>query len=319
MCNILGFHSTPSIGKYLRIQIKHSAVAQDFGYIIKRVQSKLAGQKANLLSFSRRLVLTQAVTITIHNYAMQCVALLAKILSSVDKLSRNFLWGSLESKKKIHLVSWKKSQRKMVGLGVQAVKEKNIANLAKLNWHLQSESSSLWAKVLSQKYQSPRKTSISSLARKACSSTQVAIRKGEPVFKKGSKWIVGKDSQLFLWFDKWLDKEPFRSLIVGPLNRSEEGIMLKEVVNFLGWKWQGCSFAFPKKLLLEMKATPISFSAHNTNCITWSSSPSGKFDMKEAYKLASMEVEGNYNESFDGDWIWRMLTIPKVKCFLWQC
>ena len=26
-----------------------------------------------------------------------------------------------------------------------------------------------------------------------------------------------------------------------------------------------------------------------------------------------------YNGNFDGDWIWKVPTIPKVKCFLWQC
>ncbi|XP_075663435.1 uncharacterized protein LOC142633035 [Castanea sativa] len=62
-----------------------------------------------------------------------------------------------------------------------------------------------------------------------------------------------------------------------------------------------------------MKATPVSFSTRNTDCITWLSSSSGNFDMKEAYKLARVEVEGNCNENFDEEWIWRVLTIPKVK------
>ena len=75
------------------------------------------------------------MTTTIPNYAMQCIALLAKILSNVDKLSRNFLWGSSKSKKKIHLVSWKKitKPKKDGGLGIQVAREKNITNLAKLN------------------------------------------------------------------------------------------------------------------------------------------------------------------------------------------
>ena len=139
MCDILGFHSTPSLGKYLGILIKHSTRTQDFGYIIEGVQSKLAGWKSNLLSYSGRLVLTQAVTTTIPNYAMQCAALPVKILNSIDRLSHNFLWSSSESKKKIHLISWKKiSKPKRKGrLGIQATREKNIASLAKLNWRLQ--------------------------------------------------------------------------------------------------------------------------------------------------------------------------------------
>ncbi|XP_075663428.1 uncharacterized protein LOC142633026 [Castanea sativa] len=90
-CELSGQKSTPSLGKYLGFPIKHSGTLQDFGYILERVQGRLAGWKANLLSFAGRLVLTQAVTSTIPNYAMQCGVLPAKILSNVDRLSRNFI------------------------------------------------------------------------------------------------------------------------------------------------------------------------------------------------------------------------------------
>lgn len=88
--------------------IKHSGTPQDFGYILERVQGRLAGWKANLLFFARMLVLTQVVTSIIPNYAMQCSALLAKVLSNVDRLSCNFLWGSFDNKKNLHLVGWSK-------------------------------------------------------------------------------------------------------------------------------------------------------------------------------------------------------------------
>lgn len=95
-----------------------------------------------------------------------------------------------------------------------------------------------------------------------------AIRKGELVFKKWSKWIVGRDSCLSLWYDKWLDKGELRRLIEGPLNREEEHILLKDVVSFSGWDLQGCTFNLPKQLLLEVKATPISFTTQNLDQIT---------------------------------------------------
>ena len=72
-------------------------------------------------------------------------------------------------------------------------------------------------------------------------------------------------------------------------------------------------------MLSKIKASPITFSAQNIDHITWSSSPSGNFDMKEANKLVVLEVEGMYNGNFDGIWIWKVPTIPKIKCFLWQC
>lgn len=112
---------------------------------------------------------------------------------------------------------------------------------------------------------------------------------------------MGNNSHLSLLYDKWMDKGPLRSLIARPLNRGEEGTLLKDVDNFSGWDWQNFSFSFPKQLFLESKATLIPFSATNSDCISWSSSPNGLFDLKNAYKLASLE-EGDYNSGmFDGE------------------
>ena len=70
LCEILEFRSTPTMGKYLGFPIKHSSMSQDFGFIIERIQSRLVGWKANLLSFVGRLVLTQFVITTVPNYVM---------------------------------------------------------------------------------------------------------------------------------------------------------------------------------------------------------------------------------------------------------
>ena len=54
-CDILGFQSTPNLGKYLGIPIKHpSPSSQDFNFVLDRVKQKLAGWKANLLSLAGR-------------------------------------------------------------------------------------------------------------------------------------------------------------------------------------------------------------------------------------------------------------------------
>ena len=59
------------------------------------------------------------------------MALPPKILKGVDKLNRNFIWGSSDSKKKLHLIGWNKVTRDKEegGLGIQAMKPKNTALL----------------------------------------------------------------------------------------------------------------------------------------------------------------------------------------------
>ena len=255
---------------------------------------------------------------TAPNYAMKCVALPSKVFHSVDKLSQDFLWGSIDNKKKLYLVSWKKiaKPKRDEGLGLHAGKAKNVALLAKLNWRLKTETNSLWAKVLNHKYMVARRVTNAHLKPRSCSNIWSAIRKGEAVFNTGSKWVISRDSHLSLWNDKWLDKRPLRSLISGPFNRGEESTCLKEVTNFSGWHWQKLSFVLPANLLAAIKATPISYSVLYEDRLSWFSSLSGPFERKEAYRLACMEGDDDQANPFEGDWIWKTITIPKVKCFI---
>lgn len=133
--NILNFRSTPSLGKYLGFPIKYKSLPQDFGAVVERIQNRLAGWKMHLLSFAVILVLTHATLSTIPNYSMQCAALPSNITQSVDRLCCNFIWGTTDNKRKLHLVSWKKitKLKKEGGLGLQSTKERNSALLAKLN------------------------------------------------------------------------------------------------------------------------------------------------------------------------------------------
>ena len=145
-------------------------------------------------------------------------------------------------------------------LGIQVAKSKNIALLAKLIWRFKTEKSALWVHVLSHKYRGQRSRPINLLKTTSCSSTWAGIKKGEDIVSKGAKWVVGKDSGLSLWFDKWLNKGTLRSCISGPFNREEDEVKLRDISSFLGWNWEGISFSFPKEILMEIKATPIPYS-----------------------------------------------------------
>ena len=104
---VLRFASTPGLGRYLGIPIKQlGSSTQDFNFILDRVKQKLAGWKENLLSLTGKAILIQASSSTIPSYVMQCSYLPSRILGGMDRVNRNFLWGSSELARKFHWVGW---------------------------------------------------------------------------------------------------------------------------------------------------------------------------------------------------------------------
>ena len=135
----LGIQATTNIGNYLEFPIKHRGVPRNrMNFIVEKVMSKLVGWKASFLSFAGRAVLAKSVMSTIPNYVMQATTLPTHLCEKLDKINRDFLWGSTSEKRRLHLVCWNKIIRPKEegGLRIQAAKFKNLALLAKLNWRL---------------------------------------------------------------------------------------------------------------------------------------------------------------------------------------
>ena len=104
-----------------------------------------------------RAILIQASSSAIPAYIMQSNLLPSKVLDGIDKVNRNFLWGSTENKGKMHWVGWRKVTRfkDERGLRLQTAKGRNTMLLAKLNWRFHNEDKAPWAKVLRMKYCNP--------------------------------------------------------------------------------------------------------------------------------------------------------------------
>ena len=91
----LGFYETRNIGKYLGFPILHKgANRRQYNDIVERVMNKLSGWKAKFLSFAGQSVLIKSVMAAIPNHVMQGAALPAHICDKLDKINRDFLWGS---------------------------------------------------------------------------------------------------------------------------------------------------------------------------------------------------------------------------------
>ena len=113
-----------------------------------------------------------------------------RVLRKTRKSSTLLVGRRLQNLRKMGVFEFKRQNRK------------NIALLAKLNWRFNSKKSSFWVRVLTKKYHKPRRVFRTQAWPSSCSPTWTALRKGNDIFSKGSKWIPGRYSSLSLWFDK---------------------------------------------------------------------------------------------------------------------
>lgn len=214
LCDILGFHLTSNLGTYLGFPLRHVRSSnQDLNFVVSRVEQKLVGWKANLLSFASWNVLIQASLNSIPSYVMQSTLLPTRIIDKLDRTSKNFLWGSNDTKRKIHWVGWKKVIRPKTegGLGIQSAKGRNMAYLAKLNWRFHEEKESFWAQVLSKKYLTQRRLGSNNAKTLPSTRTWKAMTKGLNIFKKSTRWSLGRDSNILFGVITGSPRVPFEA------------------------------------------------------------------------------------------------------------
>lgn len=306
LCEVLGFRSTPKLGKYLGFPLKQpGSRGRDFDFIVERVQAKLAGWKGHLLSFAGKVVLAQSVLTTILTYIMQNTMLPSRTLEALDRVTKNFIWGSTQDKRKVQMVGWNRvTKPKEGGLGLQAAKQKNLSLLAKLNWRFRKEKDKDWAKVLCIKYNNPKRNG---------SNLWSGMKRGGHVFMQGVKWKVGTNSTLNFWNDRWLTVDNLRGMIEGLLRRDEELLSVKDLRNEGRWDFSRCSFDLPGNLISLLKAVPIPMNHQGEDWLVWASPPSEEFEQKNAYRIARGDCEPA--NAFEGKWCQKLkLSFGSVSC-----
>ena len=312
ICNMLGISATSEIGRYLGFPIFHKGRnCNAFNFVIDKVQSKLAGWKAKVLSPAGRLVLIKSVSATIPDYYMQCHALPIKTCSAIDKLNRDFLWGSTQEKRKLHLVNWNVVTLPKLygGLGIFQMRARNEALLAKLCWRIAINPEALWAKTLIKKY-----FSGSSVGRKKnCSCIWAACRKGGTIFLQGLKWTIYNGRSVNFWSDFWLSLGLIRSLIEGPLASQEDALTVWDVKE-LGVA--NLSLQLLEFIIQAISATPFANNAELHDSPVWAFSKNGDFSLSAAYVMAKGLNPLNLCTS-PISWIWKIKSSPRIIFFLW--
>ncbi|KAL7262753.1 hypothetical protein ACSBR1_001003 [Camellia fascicularis] len=137
---------TLHLGKYLGCLIHHDRPnANSFNFLIEKIQNKLTGWRAKLLSPAGRTTFIKSVNVAIPSYIMQNNFLPKKTIQTIDKLNRDFLWGLTLEKRKLHAVNWENvsKPKTLGGLGIRQTLLVNQVCMGNLNWRLANDNQSL--------------------------------------------------------------------------------------------------------------------------------------------------------------------------------
>ena len=122
--------------------------------ILEKMERRLSGWKQLYLSKGGRLTLLKSTLSSLPIYLLSLFTIPQAVVVRLEKIQRNFLWGTSNEVFKYSLVAWEKVclPREEGGLGIRRVGLFNQALLGKWLWRFGKEVHRLWRQFIATKY-----------------------------------------------------------------------------------------------------------------------------------------------------------------------
>lgn len=195
--NFLGFQQTDDLGMYLGVPLFHSRISKNtFKFIVDKVQKKLNGFDAWILSMAGRVTLAKSVLLPIPGYFMQSSLIPIGVCERIEQIVRTFVWGSSSSGNKVPLVKWETCCQPLLkgGLGLRRLVPQNTSYILKLAFSFVTKLDALWVRTLQAKYKI-MDTCPSTIDRLVCSYVWRSLVKVWSLFRERFYWQLGMGEQ----------------------------------------------------------------------------------------------------------------------------
>uniref|UniRef100_A0A2N9HBH8 Reverse transcriptase zinc-binding domain-containing protein n=1 Tax=Fagus sylvatica TaxID=28930 RepID=A0A2N9HBH8_FAGSY len=259
-------------------------------------------------------------------YFLSLFPIPADVATRIEKIQRNFLWGTTEEVAKIHLVKWDMvcSPYSHGGLAIKNLRRFNEALLGKWLWRFGVEREAFWRKIIMVKYGSLEGGWVSKVPSGPHGvGLWKSIRSRWATFSKFVVFEVGDGSLIRFWDDVWCAEEPLKmaypelvsELLVLKmllwLILSKFGVMLcigRSTFTRLAQDWELESISSFFDLLYSAN---IISSEKDKMC--WKPARSKGFQVKSFYTQLTSSGPG----CFPWKSIWKAKVPPRVAFFVW--
>ncbi|KAA3463577.1 LINE-1 reverse transcriptase isogeny [Gossypium australe] len=203
---LFGFQEVQNLGMYLGVPLLHDRVTKNtLDFVVDKIRRKLNSWDARNLSFAGRITLAQSVLLSIPTYFMQTMKIPQGVCDEIERVARQFIWGSSEKNSKMALVGWDTicQPKGRGGLGLRHLNDQNSSFLMKIGFSLVSKSDTLWVRILRAKHgwkgQLPE-----TISKNKCSHLWRSLSKLWPSVRENLIWSIGNGADVRCWKDPWI-------------------------------------------------------------------------------------------------------------------
>ncbi|CAN1193208.1 Putative ribonuclease H protein At1g65750 [Linum perenne] len=316
---VLGIAATSDLGRYLGVPILHGRVTKHtYDYLLDRLDSRLAGWKADNLSLAGRVTLASSVLNSLPCYVMQTAFLPVSLCDKIDRKIRNFIWGSSNGVRKLHNVNWETvcKPKSLGGLGLRSARELNQAFLMKVAWGIITRPDELWAKVLVSKYLDRNEIGFTLKRKTGFSALWRGVLKVWNFTLQGIHWSIKNGRKTRFWTDRWLDS----GIILRDFALNDQGVDFSLAVSDFvlpdgNWNLDVLSGCLPNDVVVQIIGMTPPCARLGEDSIAWGLEANGCFSVKSAYLLIKDIEPCDSGAIWSKVWSWE--GPAKVKHFLW--
>ncbi|XP_008788907.2 uncharacterized protein LOC103706552 [Phoenix dactylifera] len=303
----LTYLGVPTIGRRLRVV--------ECSGLVQRVQSRLEGWRASSLSMMGRVTMVRAVLGSIPVYLMANTVVPKTVLLRIERLLRDFLWGSYGGGHGVHLVAWEQVCRPTSegGLGVQSLIERREAFIARHAARFILEPHGFWSQVMAARYgrgalgvaQSGRRVSF--MWRK--------IGRYLPSVSAHIRCLIGDGRSIDVTGDSWVDSLPLSSWPTMFDTEAAEGLRVCDLLAPGGVEWDEARLRllFGVHLSARIRSLPLP-GCGGPDVRVWGTSSRASVRLRDLTRA----IQPEHEPGPDCTWIWRSGLHPRVALFLWK-